>query len=213
MDYENANPLLQQVLEQHGLTCSEQDTWLHTGEHQPPIRATWYPYPQNGVLDIEVFLGDGVKIVESFAGLGTGAAAMQDGMLNFCHNDLHVFLAAFYGLTDPTQVLVEDWPLHGKTYQTFIGNFGRRGNIQPPPAMPDDVFMHFEAAIAAEADLGRYAWFRFFVASHSGHMTFEALKNNDEWAAGLAALHKVTWPQPEGYYSMRGFVLLCQQTH
>ena len=151
MDYEDANPLLQQVLEQHGLTCSEQDTWLHTGEHQPPIRATWYPYPQNGVLDIEVFLGDGVKIVESFAGLGTGAAAMQDGMLNFCHNDLHVFLAAFYGLTDPTQVLVEHWPLHGKTYQTYIGNFGRRGNIQPPPAMPDDVFMHFEAAIAADA--------------------------------------------------------------
>ena len=79
--------------------------------------------------------------------------------------------------------------------------------------MPDDVFMQFEAAIAAEADLGQYAWFRFFVASHSGHMTFEALKNNDEWAAGLAALHQVTWPQPEGYYSMRGFVLLCQQTH
>ena len=44
-------------------------------------------------------------------------------------------------------------------------------------------------------------------------MTFEALKNNDEWAAGLTALHRVTWPQPEGYYSMRGFVLLCQQAH
>lgn len=127
MDYEDANPLLQQVLAQHGLTCREQRHLLYTGEHQPPIRATWYPYPQNGVLDIEVFLGDGVKIVESFAGLGiTGAAAMQDGMLNFCHNDLHVFLAAFYGLTDPTQVLVEHWPLQGKKPTKPIGNFGRR---------------------------------------------------------------------------------------
>lgn len=211
MDYQDANPYLLQLLQQHGIDGSINQDWIVTGAQQPPIRATWYPYPQNGCLDVEVFLGDGTKLVETVAGFGTGDAALQDALENFCINVWHVLLAAFWQQIDPEQVTLETWQVQQRTYTAYIGNLGHRSTIKPDPVLPEAFFDAFKQRICQETDLDQYAWFRWFFADYRGDFTFEALKNNDIWPEGIAALQQLPWQASSGYYSVRNLIVLQQQ--
>jgi hypothetical protein len=199
---------LRELLEAHGLPCEARDEWLVPRGQLPCVRARWTARDEGGQLDVQVLLEDRRLIEECFAGLGEGDAARRNAFDNFARNSLHVLLAALWGIGDAEQVAVETWHAGGRDCTAYIGNYGTRatGGVSPP--VPADLFAGIEAAIHAEPIVPGWQWFRFFFANHAGRFTFEALRDNEPWAAGLEALRGVAWEERAGYYSVRLFLML-----
>ena len=55
---------------------------------------------------------------------------------------------------------------------------------------------------------GDIHWFRTFFCNLAGEFTFEALKDNENWTAGVRRLESIRWAKSEGYYSVRLFAIL-----
>jgi len=97
-------------------------------------------------------------------------------------------------MPDQDQVMSEKWSFHGKTYTVFIGNLGTRGSKGVNP------------------EQNKLSWFRCFFCDVSGNQTFEALKNNEDWQPGLSALQSLPWLKTNGYYSVRNFLIIKENT-
>jgi hypothetical protein len=209
----DANQLLAEVLQAHGLLCQDVDGWLSACGSFPMVRAIWTGRETGGRLDIHVLLNSETYLEESFAGSGAGVSGLQNGMQNFMVNSLHVVLAGLWGVVDDQQVLVEEWCVGQKTYAAYIGNFGRRASVGTnEPALPASLFKVIEANLRREPLEYDSHWCRLFFCNFNGDFTFEALLDNGPWEAGLAALKSLPWEKREGYYSVRNFVLLRDKT-
>lgn len=199
---------LRRMVEAHGLECAVDKGWLLPLGGLPALRVAWHPGEASGRLDVHVLVRPGVLIEECFAGLGPGEQGLRDAWHNFARNSLHVLLAAFWGKLDDDQVAIERWQIGSQPYDAYIGNFGTRATAGVQPPIPQHLFQAIVLAIQTtplEQDLH---WFRFFVGSASGQLTFEALRDNEEWPAGLGCLRGLSWPAAQGYYSVRLFMVL-----
>ena len=199
---------LSELLSRHGLDCTREREWIVPNGQLPAIRAKWYPREKSGQLDVQVLLEKGRIIEECFAGIGRGPAGFADALKNFMINSLHVLLSSLWDITDDQQVLIENWEVGGRQFTAYIGNFGRRASGGLRVEVPQDLFATIEERIRHEYLLGDVHWFRHFFCSLSGEPTYEALKDNVPWEAGMAGLKGIAWPEIEGFYSVRNFIVL-----
>lgn len=196
------------LFESHGIECTTHNDWIVPNSKLPAIRATWFPGPSSGRLDVQVLVRKGMTIEECFAGIGEGAAGLHDALTNFTVNAFHVLLAALWNRNDETQVTTEDWSIGGTQYTAFIGNFGTRCSEGVVADVPTDLLAQVETVIKLNSLMGDLHWFRFFFCNVAGQRTFEALKDNEPWDSGTHCLERVRWVDSMGYYSVRLFVVL-----
>lgn len=199
---------LSELMSAHGVEFHVESEWIFPFSKLPAIRASWFPRENSGLLEVEVLLDDKRIINECFAGIGSGREGIQDALQNFCVNSFHVLLASLWDLSDPDQVMTEQWTFEGKAYTAFIGNFGTRGSKEADAEIPQDLFEVIEKAIKSESLAEGLSWFRCFFCDVSGVQTFESLKNNEVWEAGISALKTLPWAKTNGYYSVRNFIVI-----
>lgn len=89
-----------------------------------------------------------------------------------------------------------------------MGNLGARGSDGVEPNIPDGLFESVEQTILDSPLDGAVSWYRVFFCNISGEQTFEALKNNEVWEAGLSSLKALPWVKVDGYYSVRNFLIV-----
>ena len=208
MTFSQTTSYLTKLFEEHGVTCVVENDWVVPNSELPALRAHWHPGSSNGRLDVQALISDGVVIEECFAGVGEGERGTNDALANFTINSFHVLLAALWGKNDASQVTTEAWEVHGKRYTAYIGNFGTRSSDGVTPHIPNELFAGIEEAVKHEALGADIHWFRAFFCNLAGKFTFEALKDNENWHAGLRCLESVRWAKSEGYYSVRLFAIL-----
>ena len=204
----NKNETLREFLHRHGLHSDVRDGWLFPRGQLPAIRAVWQEDQQFGRLDIEVLLASGGVLQECFAGVGTGAVGIADAFENFMLNSLHVLLSALWGITDGDQVLSEAWRVGDKCFDATIGNIGGRASAGVKVSPPLGLFEAIQAQICSQELTNDIHWFRVFFCNLAGEHTYEALRDNEVWQEGLAALRTLPWPATMGYYSYRIFLIL-----
>ena len=197
-----------ELLTRHGLDYVREQEWIVPNGQLPAIRAQWHPRETSGRLDVQVLLEKGRIIEECFAGIGTGRSGFADALNNFMLNSLHVLLSSLWGIKDDQQVLSENWEIGGRRFTAYIGNFGRRASAGIQVEVPKDLFETIQNRICHETLLGNVHWFRFFFCNLAGQHTYEALQDNELWEAGLAGLRGIAWPETDGYYSFRNFIVL-----
>jgi len=199
---------LHQLFERHGLACTLHEDWVVPHGEFPAVRGTWHAGDTHGRLDVQVLVREGLLIEESFGGIGAGDTGLADGLQNFTINSFHPLLSALWHQHDPEQVEAETWTTAGRRYNAFIGNIGRRTNTAETPSPPTDLLARLETAVRHEPLDGDLHWFRFCVAHINGEFTWEALKDNEPWPAGVSALQACSWHTGEGFYSARLFIVL-----
>lgn len=199
---------LSKLMAAHDVPFHLENEWIVPSGKLPAIRATWYPRESSGRLNVDVLLEDQRIITECFAGIGSGREGINDALENFCVNSFHVLLASLWGFDDPGQVITECWDLEGGKYTAFVGNFGTRGSKEVNAVIPEGLFEAIEKAIKNEPIEKDLSWFRCFFCDVFGEQTFEALKNNEVWEAGVSALKSLPWEKTKGYYSVRNFLIL-----
>lgn len=204
----STSDFLVRLFERRGIKCTTHNDWIIPNSELPAIRATWFPGPLSGRLDVQAFVRAGITIEECFAGLGEGAVGLHDALTNFNVNSFHVLLAALWNQSDVTQVNAEDWSIGGRKYTAFIGNFGTRSSEGVMADVPTGLFAQVESVIKLDALSGDLHWFRFFFCNVAGQRTFEALKDNETWDPGMRCLEGVQWADSMGYYSVRLFIVL-----
>jgi hypothetical protein len=197
-----------ELLSRHGLDCTREQEWIVPKGQLPAIRAQWHPRETSGQLNVQVLLEKGRIMEECFVGIGTGAPGFADALKNFMINSLHVLLSSLWNIKDDQQVLCEKWQVGDRQFTAYIGNFGRRASGGMRVEVPKNLFDTIESRIRHERLPGDIHWFRFFFCSLSGQHTYEALKDNVPWEAGLEGLKRIAWPEIDGYYSVRNFIVL-----
>ena len=199
---------ISELLQSHDVPFHTENEWVVPYGELPAIRSTWFQKETSGVFEVEVLL-DGERIInECFSGLGVGKEGILNGLENFCVNSFHVLLAAFWKKHDSEQVEIENWLINGINYKAYIGNLGTRATKGVEASIPKNLFESLEKSIKNEALESEISWFRVFFGSVSGEFTFEALKENEVWENGISMLHAQPWEKPEGYYSVRNFIVL-----
>ncbi len=203
---------LAKLFDNHGIEVRTDNEWLLPRGELPAIRGAWFPKSGCGVVSIDVLLPDGRVINECFSGIGDGNDGLLNGLENFCVNTLHVFLSAFWDKHQPEHVALDSWQIDGTRYLAYVGNLGTRSSDGVVATLPDDLFEAIEDEIRDDStsECSACVWYRFFVASVSGELTFEALKENQVWPKGESMLKARSWESADGYYSVRNFVLLVK---
>ena len=199
---------ISELFQAHDVPFHIENEWIVPYGELPAVRATWFQKEQTGVFEVEVLLEGGRIINECFSGFGVGKEGIVNGLENFCVNSFHVFLSAFWKKHEPDQVEIENWLVNGESYTAYIGNLGTRATNGVKASIPEGLFESLEKTIKVEALESEVSWFRIFFGSVSGDFTFEALKENEIWENGLSMLRTQRWGKPEGYYSVRNFIVL-----
>jgi hypothetical protein len=117
-------------------------------------------------------------------------------------------LAALWNLNDPDQVTTERWKINDIDFDAYIGNFGRRSSNGVGVPVPEELFPAIEMGLKARPLMPGIHWLRTFVASLNGELTLECLLDNDEFEGGVGLLESIPWPQFDGYYSFRNFIMV-----
>lgn len=208
MEQSEITARLQMSLEAHQLSCATEREWVLPGGQLPAIRALWHPSDSTGRLDIHVLVEPDLLVEECFAGIGAGDEGFNDAFANFIVNSLHVMMAALWDRNDPDQVMVERWKINGTDFNAYIGNFGRRSSDGVDVSVPRELFPAIEKGLKAQALKPGVHWLRTFVASFKGQLTLECLLDNENLPDGISLLRTIAWPQSDGYYSFRNFIML-----
>ena len=208
IDQATVSEALRELLVRHGLHCAMEQDWVVPNGELPAIRASWHPGAAAGRLDVQVLLSKGRVIEECFAGIGTGQPAFADAFNNFMINSLHVLLSSLWEVSDDKRIVREQWNVSGREFTASIGNIGARMSAGLQVTCPDGLIEVVQSRICEEDLHGDTHWFRVFFCSIAGKHTYEALKDNEPWEAGVAALQGMAWPQTEAYYSFRNFIML-----
>lgn len=212
--YEVVNNRLKNLLEAHGLECSENDDWIIPNGEYPLISMTWYPNPDqdNGVLQVDVQIDQEHCMQECFAGIGAGEIGLDHGIRSFSENSLHVMLSALWGMIDEGQVSIEEWIINSKTYSLHIGPFGTKATNDNHPGIPKTAFTNIENVIKKLKINSDISWFRNFY----GHIddnseVYESLYNNEMLLEGEESLKATPWLKSDSFYSVRNFIIAIEK--
>ncbi|RZI57419.1 MAG: hypothetical protein EOP37_20420 [Rubrivivax sp.] len=205
---DQAFSLLKAALEQHGLPCSVENDWLIPHGRLPAIRAMWNPGEQVGRLDIQAFIAKDVMIEESFGAAGAGDEALGPAFGGFVMGALHVLLSALWSVGSSCLAHGEKWIAAGRPYDAHVGGTIRRSSEGLDSKNPPELEDAWRRAIESEALTADIHWFRLYVGQVNGDFTFEALKDNERWDAGLTCLRQLPWEPAQGFYSARLFIAL-----
>lgn len=186
----------------HGLTVRRRESALVITDSPAVasacvVRSCKLPRGMTVQVDVRVALPGEPVIVESFAGLGEDKRkALADAFDEFRRSSLPVFLAAFWGQVDPTQVSVEEWAVNGSRWQAFVGNYAVRSSAEKAIEVPTFAFATLEDRIRTLDTRERLCWVRASYCNEgSGQRTAEVLLNNRPWRAAGASFRTAGWPR------------------
>ena len=213
MDAIPASEPLRDLIEAHGVACSEEGEWLRLGKTGPRARA-WYVHPEGTdperlvQLDVEVELWAGRILGESFVGMGTSPIeARQSAYQSFASGSLHVLLGAL--LNAPCEhIKVEEWTVGGIPRRVFLGQVVARTMGEEEAPQPE-WFDSLKSAVASLPLTPGVHWLRiYFAQSDAEVMKLECLLDNEEWPELQRALAEAPWPRAQGFVSHRLFLVL-----
>lgn len=203
--------ILANMLLAHDLPSIEYKDWLLVDEQLPAMRAETFDFKEyeNGAgirLDITLLLANKKTISESYLGIGKNKiSAIQNAFQNFVANSFHVFLSAFWQITNDDQIGIEEWEIKGKKWKVYIGNFGCKGDFN----IPENLFKIIEEQIQEENLEEDLYWLRIYYANvNSREIMIETLKNNEVWPEMENKLKTVAWDNSDKFYSLRNFIIL-----
>ncbi|MXO33491.1 hypothetical protein GFU95_00495 [Apibacter sp. B3889] len=203
--------ILANMLLAHDLPSIEYKDWLLVDEQLPAMRAETFDFKEyeNGAgirLDITLLLASKKTISESYLGIGKNKiSAIQNAFQNFVANSFHVFLSAFWQITNDDQIGIEEWEIKGKKWKVYIGNFGCKGDFN----IPENLFKIIEEQIQEENLEEDLYWLRIYYANvNSREIMIETLKNNEVWPEMENKLKTVAWDSSDKFYSLRNFIIL-----
>ena len=199
---------LSELFEQRGVPCHVENDWVLPHDELPAIRAFWYPDKMSGRLDVQIVVRDEVVIEDYFSGTGNGDIALRDAFTDFETNSFHVLLAALWNKHIPQQVEIQPWHAHNKPYTAYLGKYGVHSDRNTTRHVPEDLLPRIQQAIEREPIENDIHWFRLFFFNLLGKHTYEALKDNQNWEAGLRCLQSTTWPEAKELYVLRHFMIL-----
>ncbi len=210
---DDLNPQLLELLQRHGIEARRAGGGVQVLA-QPDVflDSRVQHRQQNGLflsqLDVRL-IAAGVQIVECFADVGQSLEkARSNNLENFARNSLHPLIAGFFD-HPAADIDIEMWEIGSHTYRVYLGNYGVKSNVGAIDNIPTDLISRLESFIR-QLDLHEaYHWVRWFVSAHNGALdTVEFMVDNQPLKAGEEMLRSVAWPQKEGFYSVRHFVLL-----
>lgn len=203
--------ILANMLLAHDLPSIEYKDWLLVDEQLPAMRAETFDFKEyeNGAgirLDITLLLASKKTITESYLGIGKNKiSAIQNAFQNFVTNSFHVFLSAFWQITNDDQIGIEEWEIKGKKWKVYIGNFGCKGDFN----IPENLFKIIEEQIQEENLEEDLYWLRIYYANvNNRDIMIETLKNNEAWPEMENKLKTITWDSSDKFYSLRNFIIL-----
>lgn len=203
--------ILANMLLAHDLPSIEYKDWLLVDEQLPAMRAETFDFKEyeNGAsirLDITLLLASKKTISESYLGIGKNKiSAIQNAFQNFVANSFHVFLSAFWQITNDDQIGIEEWEIKGNKWKVYIGNFGCKGDFN----IPENLFKIIEEQIQEENLEEDLYWLRIYYANvNSREIMIETLKNNEVWPEMENKLKTVVWDNSDKFYSLRNFIIL-----
>lgn len=203
--------ILANMLLAHDLPSIEYKDWLLVDEQLPAMRAETFDFKEyeNGAsirLDITLLLASKKTISESYLGIGKNKInAIQNAFQNFVTNSFHVFLSAFWQITNDDQIGIEEWEIKGNKWKVYIGNFGCKGDFN----IPENLFKIIEEQIQEENLEEDLYWLRIYYANvNSREIMIETLKNNEVWPEMENKLKTVAWDSSDKFYSLRNFIIL-----
>ncbi|MXP05829.1 MULTISPECIES: DUF6348 family protein [unclassified Apibacter] len=203
--------ILANMLLAHDLPSIEYKDWLLVDEQLPAMRAETFDFKEyeNGAgirLDITLLLANKKTISESYLGIGKNKiSAIQNAFQNFVANSFHVFLSAFWQITNDDQIGIEEWEIKGNKWKVYIGNFGCKGDFN----IPENLFKIIEEQIQEENLEEDLYWLRIYYANvNSREIMIETLKNNEVWPEMENKLKTVAWDNSDKFYSLRNFIIL-----
>lgn len=203
--------ILANMLLAHDLPSIEYKDWLLVDEQLPAMRAETFDFKEyeNGAgirLDITLLLASKKTITESYLGIGKNKiSAIQNAFQNFVTNSFHVFLSAFWQITNDDQIGIEEWEIKGNKWKVYIGNFGCKGDFN----IPENLFKIIEEQIQEENLEEDLYWLRIYYANvNSREIMIETLKNNEVWPEMENKLKTVAWDNSDKFYSLRNFIIL-----
>lgn len=203
--------ILANMLLAHDLPSIEYKDWLLVDEQLPAMRAETFDFKEyeNGAsirLDITLLLASKKTISESYLGIGKNKInAIQNAFQNFVTNSFHVFLSAFWQITNDDQIGIEEWEIKGNKWRVYIGNFGCKGDFN----IPENLFKIIEEQIQEENLEEDLYWLRIYYANvNSREIMIETLKNNEVWPEMENKLKTVAWESSDKFYSLRNFIIL-----
>lgn len=207
---------LLRLFERHDVELEpDEDGWLLTDGDFPAIRASWHEgaAAEPGRLDVDVVVGEGRCIEDSFAGLGGGEAGCRDALAAFELSTFHPLLAACWYVTDDRRMRIGAWDIGVRTWDVFVGPlFVRSAQVDVSAdvqAMPPEAAMALEAAIGQLALTPELHWIHLLHRRDAdGAITHEALLDNEPWAAGSQALASMAWPELPAAATARQMILL-----
>lgn len=203
--------ILANMLLAHDLPSIEYKDWLLVDEQLPAMRAETFDFKEyeNGAgirLDITLLLANKKIISESYLGIGKNKiSAIQNAFQNFVTNSFHVFLSAFWKITNDDQIGIEEWEIKGNKWKVYIGNFVCKGDFN----IPENLFKIIEEQIQEEDLEEDLYWLRIYYANvNSREIMIETLKNNEVWQEMENKLKTVAWDSSDKFYSLRNFIIL-----
>ncbi|CAN0598637.1 unnamed protein product, partial [Laminaria digitata] len=143
-----------------------------------------------------------------------GLSAAYD---KFVTNSLPAITSAFFA---PSEDRLEPWPIGDAKWDVHLGSMGleifpasqaaqidpNSPPIAPPPGLADEVR---KLVCARESDLASTSWVRIFFAFANGEpVAQEALWNGQLWPVAQQAVSELSWPQYEGFYALRPFLIV-----
>ncbi|MBF02233.1 MAG: hypothetical protein CMP76_02940 [Flavobacterium sp.] len=164
-----------------------------------------FPNGVNSKLDIIINFQDGRKVIESFGDIGTTKEeAVKNNLKNFVINDFHVITSALNDSFDD-EVTTEEWNINDKIYQAYIGNFGRKGNLE----IPENTFNKIEEIVKKQDFNEKYHWIRFYYGKiNQEPAIIEFLVDNKKNHQAEEIISKLDWQDTNEYASVRNFIIL-----
>lgn len=196
------------LFERHDVQLEVDEDWLVTDGDFPAVRASWQEGGAGtpGRLDVDVVISEERHIEESFAGNGSGTAALRDALGAFERNVLQVLLAACWYVTDDRRIQLQSWELGARSWDVFVGPLAFSRN---DVAAPEGWLSAVQDALRNESLSGQLHWIRlFYRRDDDGSVAAEALLDNEPWPGGDRLLAQLPWPATDKGYGARCFMAL-----
>jgi len=203
-----------ELLQAHGLVANRHNDWVITNGEYPGFRAFYTPPPTEntvGELAIQILLGEGALIEESFAAIGDSHKAAINGALHqFMICMFHPIISACCKYSDDDQITQETWKLKlFSTVDVWYGNVACRVQSDTEISVPHDWVKQISSAVKNEKTNIGFNWINLYCFRlNSDPLRASATFNNVEWAGGLQATTSLNWPEVKGFYGARLFILM-----
>jgi hypothetical protein len=202
------------LLKAHDLQATHYNDWVTVNGDFPAFRAFYErPLTKNraGALTIQIMLDEASLVEECFAAIGdSDIEAIQGALEQFAMTMFHPIISGCCNYVDEEQVTKETWPLKMFTKaEIWSGNIALRKSADEDIKTPIDWLTHISNELKKASVKKGYNWITLYCSRlNSDSLIASASLNNNDWPAGLRATTKLSWPEIDGFYGARLFILV-----